>query len=115
MAKADEAHHMSLLSDLTRALSYLQMYGGWMVVLCPDSGVAGEASGILAALVGDVPFSGRTALVHDSKLSIASAPERIFIPADEPFYLTYLGWDGRETHGKTDEWERRATMTVLEF
>jgi len=109
---AQDTQNMNLTTDLNHILSHAKRYGGWVVVLCPSTDVAMSAAKILSALVGEAPFSGRTAKLATGKVSVAAATDKVFVPDDQPFYIAYLGWDGTVTPKEAAMWENKSTGSI---
>ena len=78
-----------------------------MVILCPSPESAREAATSVSVLLGDAPWSGRTAQLPWGKLSVAAVRDPIFVPEEATLYLTYYGWAGESGPGLA-QWQKRS-------
>jgi len=101
--------------ELMRLLDFLSRSpktDAWVVALYPTTEAALEAGMVLAALAGDVPFSGRTAQFPWGRFSVVAAEDLVFVPKEVLFGIAFLGWAGEGPGEGLAQWRSRAAHTV---
>jgi hypothetical protein len=94
---------------------YVQATAGWLVIVCPEESVEPSRLFLAGATPEDAKFAGRTARFQNGgSLSVVESGEDVFLPAERPFSVMFVGWGEADKSNMADmvRWKAAATQVV---
>ena len=103
-----------MITEFQHARSVADRKKQWVVIVVPSE-LGNEGRTALSALANGHSCGGRTMLLPSGgKVSVIEAPEPVFVPPSQAFYVMFVGWGGHKASDAKEmtRWRAAAKDTI---